>query len=574
MVKSKVYFFGALIALGFFLVVARLAYLQIIKREDYLSYIEKQYKATEKVILPRGTIFDSNDRILSISVPTLDVYAVTKYIKDKQKLAKQLSPVIKKPYPVLLKKLNSGKNYVVLARGVDKSLKERLLKIRKELKEWNLGVVESSRRFYPLNQIAGTNIGFVSRTTGKGMEGLELKYDSKLGGGTADIYLMKDALGNPITIEKPVQNTDTYDIKLTIDSNIQFIAEDVLKDFVKERRPKEALILITDPNTGDIIANATYPNYNPNKYWKYKSHRNITFHSAYEPGSLAKPFILAEAIDEGKVDFGRKMYCGEGKIFVDGIRIRDHKKFKNLTPEEIIIYSSNVGAIKIALELEPEKLYRKLHLLGFGASTKTFPGEASGIVRDNKRPVEVAYAAIGQNWTATAVQVAMAYSAIANGGYLPKPNFVKEFVNRETGEVLKPERPKKEKVLSDKSVKKLQEILKMVVEKGTAKKGKSEYFTIAGKTGTAQKYDPTIKALSTEKYYTWFAGYFPAENPKFTVVIFANEPKKIKKWERIGGGSVSAPVLKKLVNRIMFYYKEKPDKNGGQEDGHQNTSGD
>ena len=563
MVRNRVYIVAFIITLSFILVLFRLLNFQILQRDHYLQYIQKQYYAKEKIILPRGTIYDSSGRILGISVPTVDIFVIPKYIKDKERLARELSPIIKRPYRVLLEKLYSRKHYVVLAKGVDKSLKERLLNLRKELREWNMGVIESSKRFYPLNSIAGSTIGFVSRTTGRGMEGLELKYDKELGGGTGNILLMKDAMGNPFTVEKKDSDKKSYDIKLTIDSNIQFIAEDVLREFVRERKPKEALILIVDPNTGNIIANATYPNYNPNRYYKYKTHKNITFHNAYEPGSLAKPFVLAEAIDEKKVSFSKKYYCGEGSITVDGIRIRDHKKFKYLKADEIIIYSSNVGAIELALKLDPDGFYNKLFSLGFGKSTKTFPGEASGLIRKDKRPVEVAYASIGQNWTATPIQIAMAYSAIANGGYLLKPNFIKEMVDKETGEVIKPEKQIVRKVFSDRSVKKLQEILKNVVEIGTAKKGKSDYFTIAGKTGTAQKYDPAIKALSNEKFYTWFAGYFPAEKPKFTIVIFANEPKRLKKWEFIGGGTVSAPVLKKLVDRIMFYYKSRPDKQGG-----------
>ncbi|WP_456465436.1 peptidoglycan D,D-transpeptidase FtsI family protein [Persephonella sp.] len=571
MVKSRVYIVASLIAFSFLIVIIRLFYFQIIERDYFLEYIKKQYYTKEKIILPRGTIYDSNNRILGISVPTVDIFVIPKYIKNKERVAKELSTLIKKPYRTILNKLYTKKHYVVLARGLDKSLKERLLTLRKELREWNIGIIESSKRFYPLGSIAGSTIGFVSRTTGKGMEGLELKYDKKLGGGTGNILVMKDATGNPFTIENEENLEKSHDIKLTIDSNIQFIVEDVLKEFVKERRPKEALILVVDPNTGDIVANATYPNYNPNRYYRYKNHKNITFHNAYEPGSLAKPFVLAEAIDEEKISFSKKYYCGEGSITVDGIRIRDHKKFKNLTADEIIIYSSNVGAIEIALKLDPDRFYKRLFSLGFGKSTKTFPGEASGLIRKDKRPVEIAYASIGQNWTATPIQIAMAYSAIANGGYLLKPNFIKQIINKETGDIKKPEKKVVGKVLSDKSVEILQKILKQVVEIGTAKKGRSNYFTIAGKTGTAQKYDPKIKALSDEKFYTWFAGYFPAENPKFTVVIFANEPKRIKKWEFIGGGTVSAPVLKKLVDRIMFYYKSKPDKNGG-EYGNKNPS--
>ncbi|MBK3331600.1 penicillin-binding protein 2 [Persephonella atlantica] len=562
MVKKKVYIVSFLIVAGFLIVILRLLYFQVIKRDEYTQFIKKQYYTQEKIILPRGTIYDKNGKILAISVPTIDVFVLTKHIKNRDRLAKELSIILKKPYSNILKKLSSHRNYVVIARNVDKSLKDRLLKIRRDLKEWNLGLIDSSKRFYPLGSIGGSNIGFVSRVTGKGMEGLELKYDSKLGGGTGKILMMKDALGNPFTIEKEDEK-NRYDIKLTIDSNIQYIAQEALKKFVRERKPKEALILIVDPKTGNIIANATYPDYNPNLYWKYTVHKNISFQNAYEPGSLVKPFVLAEAIDEGKVSFKRKYYCGDGKIVVDGVKIRDHKRFKFLTPDEIIIHSSNVGAITLALRLDPEKFYDRLLSLGFGKSTKTFPGEAKGLIKKSKRPVDIAYASIGQNWTATPIQIAMAYSAIANGGYLLKPNFIKEIINPQTGKTIKVEKKIIGKVFSDRSLKKLKSTLKLVVEEGTAKKGKSKYFTIAGKTGTAQKYDPKIKALSKEKFYTWFAGYFPAENPQFTVVIFANEPKKIKKWEVIGGGSVSAPVLRELVDRIMFYMKGKPDKVGG-----------
>ncbi|MDQ7056107.1 MAG: penicillin-binding transpeptidase domain-containing protein [Persephonella sp.] len=290
MVKNKAYTVSFLIALGFFIVILRLFYFQILKRDEYTQFIKKQYYTQEKIILPRGTIYDRNGKILAISVPTIDIFVLTKYIKNKELLAKELSLILKKPYYHILKKLNSKQNYVVIARNVDKSLKKRLLKLRRDLKEWNLGLIDSSKRFYPLGSIGGSNIGFVSKITGKGMEGLELKYDSKLGGGTGKILMMKDALGNPFTIEKE-EEKDRYDIKLTIDSNIQYIAEEALKKFVRLRKPKEALILIVDPQTGNIIANATYPDYNPNLYWKYRFHKNISFQSAYEPGPFIKPFV-------------------------------------------------------------------------------------------------------------------------------------------------------------------------------------------------------------------------------------------------------------------------------------------
>jgi len=214
----------------------------------------------------------------------------------------------------------------------------------------------------------------------------------------------------------------------------------------------------------------------------------------------------------------------------------------------------------MALDLDKDELLEMFKKVGFGKSTKTFPGEASGIIRKVYGKAQVAYMSIGQSWIASPLQIAMAYSAIANGGYLLKPRLEKAYINPQTGEV--EEVPVKviRKVLKDETVEKLKKILTLVVEKGTAKPGKSEYFTIAGKTGTAQKYDPKTRSLSKTKYYTWFAGFFPAEKPKYTIVVFANEPQQIYKWEHIGGGKVSSVVLKELIDQLMFYAKEKPDK--------------
>ncbi len=559
---KKVKIILALFSLLSLIIIIRLLYFQVFARDQYLAYIQRQYFKKEKIALPRGIIYDKNKKILSISITTLKLFALPKYLTDEQKkdLADVLSKVLKISKYELLQKLYSGKSYVVLADGIDKSMKERLQEIRKQLKAWNFGIIETSSRFYPYKTLAGSTIGFVRKDTGKGAAATEYMLNDKLGGGIIEVEILKDGKGNPLSsfyINKAKNNNNA---ELTIDANIQYIVEQALKKLVKQRKPKEAAILLMEPYTGDIIAAATYPNYDPNRYWKYRTHKNIIFHNAYEVGSLAKPFVFAEAIDENKLHKFKTVYCEKGKIIIDGVRIKDHKKFKYLTARDIIVKSSNIGTIKVALDLDYKSLYKKFKNLGFGKSTGTFPGEASGLLREDYRPVNVAYASIGQSWTATIIQVGVAYSAIANGGFLVKPRLVKAILDKDGNVIEKNKIKVLGKVLSDKSVNWLQETLKLVVEKGTARLGKSEYFTIAGKTGTAQKYDPKIKALSNEKFYTWFAGYFPADNPKFTIVIFVNEPKKIKKWEFIGGGTVSAPVLKDIVDRVMYYYKEKPDK--------------
>lgn len=547
--------------LVFFIIILRIFQIQIFERDEFLSYIEKQYYKAEEILLPRGTIFDSKGNFVAISVPSISVYVIPKYLKDKENVAKQLSLLLKIPYQDIYNKIKSRQNYTVIAANIDKALKPQILKLRSDLREWNIGIIDSSVRFYPYNEIGGNTVGFVSKKTGLGLEGLERQINDYLGGGRAKLVFLKDALGNPIAIEKADIKKITYNAVLTIDMNIQYIAEEALKELIAERDPLEAAILIMNSHTGEILAAASYPNYDPNNYEKYKTYKNIVFQHAYEVGSVAKPIILAEAIDEGKVNLDEIIYCENGEVYVDGVRIKDHKKFGLLTPIEIIQHSSNVGIIKIALRLDPKGIYEKLRNMGFGQKTGIFPAEAKGFLRDDYRPVNIAYASIGQNWTATPLQVGLAYSTFANGGYLVKPILVKGLTDN-NGNFVKIEQPVRlRKVLSDESIEKLKPILQLVVEDGTAKSGRSDFFTIAGKTGTAQKYDPTIKALSSSKWYTWFAGFFPVSNPQFTVVIFANEPKPKFAGEHIGGGGVSATVLKNLVDRIMFYYKQKPDKN-------------
>lgn len=560
MEKRNVIVIAFVVVFVFAGIIARMVELQLINQQHYLKIAKNQYYITEQVFLPRGVIYDRNGKFIAISIPKLALYVIPKYIKDKEKTAKALSEFLGIPYQEVLSILKNRNEYTVLANDLDIKLKPRIMKLRADLKEWNIGVVESNLRFYPNNQIAGSTVGCVSRKTGKGLEGVEFLLDDYLGGGQAKFVFLKDARGNPVAIEKVDLGKISYHAVLTIDLNIQYIAEEALQELVDTRQPLEAGVLIMNPKTGEILAAASYPNYNPNEYYKYAVRKNINFQHAYEVGSLAKPFVLAQAVEEGKVRMNEVIDCQNGAIEVDGVRIKDHKRFGLFTPVQIIQHSSNVGTIKIALRLDPKRFYQKLTSLGFGRKYNIFPGEASGFVRPDYRPVNIAYASIGQNWTATPLQIAVAYSVFANGGYLVKPILVKGLTDS-AGRFVWYNQPKIEKqVFSREAVETVIPSMVEVVENGTAKGGKSEFFTIAGKTGTAQKYDPAIRALSNSKWYTWFAGFFPVSDPQFTVVIFANEPKPKFPGEHIGGGGVSADVLRDIVDRIMFYQKHKPDK--------------
>ena len=559
--EKRVFFVSIFLVIGFTVVIFRLIQLQTTDRKILEDLIKRQYIKEKEIILPRGTIYDSNGKILAISIPKMTVFAIPKYIKNKEKVAEELSKVLKISKEAILKKLNTQKNYTVISNNIDSSLKEKIENIRRKLKEWNIGITENPKRFYPFKDLAGSTIGFVNKFTGKGAGGLEYKYNDILGGGVKKVRYIVDATGKPLyVIDDKKELSKSKDIKLSIDSNIQYIVEEVLDKYVKLRKPKGALILIVDVKTGDIVANATYPNYDPNRYWKFKTRKNITFQNAYEVGSLAKPFVLAEAIESRNIDLDKKYFCEWGRIVIDGVKIKDHTPFGELSVKDIIVHSSNIGIIKIALEEDPKKLYDIFFKLGFGKSTKTFPGEASGKLKREYQPVNVAYLSIGQSWIATPIQVAMAYTTIANGGLLLKPRILKEIIDKKDGEIEKTKSVIIRRVFKKETTDILKKVLIEVVERGTAKRGKSKYYTIAGKTGTAQKYDPKLKKLSDEKYYTWFAGFFPAKNPRYTIVILFDEPKKIDEKEKIGGGTVSAPVLRDIVDRIMFYKKIKPDK--------------
>lgn len=558
--KNRVVVVAFILFFLFSAIVARMLELQWFNQDKYLKMAKNQYYQSEEIHLPRGIIYDRNGKFLAISVPKLSVYVIPKFIKDKENTAKQLSLLLGIPYENIKDILLRRKNYTVIADDVDLNLKPKILKLKYDLKEWNIGIIENNIRFYPNGETAGSTIGYVSRTTGFGLDGIEYLLNDHLGGGAADLIILRDAQGNPLSIEKASVEKLAYNAVLSIDLNLQHIAQEALFELVSQRQPLEASVLLLSPKTGEILASATYPNYDPNYYYKYRIRKNINFQHAYEVGSLAKPFVLAQALEERKVGMGQLIDCQYGAVEVDGVTIKDHKKFGILTPLQIIQHSSNVGAIKIALKLDFQRFFQNLQAYGFGKRFGIFPGEASGFLKPDYRPVNVAYAAIGQNWTATPLQIAIAYSAFANGGFIVKPILVKGLTDA-SGKFIYYNKPQiVRQVFSREVISQILPAMVEVVENGTAKSGKSDFFTVAGKTGTAQKYDPNIRALSNSKWYTWFAGFFPAYDPQFTVVIFANEPKPKFPGEHIGGGGVSADVLKNLVDRVMFYYKKKPDK--------------
>jgi Cell division protein FtsI/penicillin-binding protein 2 len=301
MVGKRIKLILFLLLFAFLIAGFRILQLKLFQREEYILYIEKQYYTVEEINLPRGSIYDAKGNFIAISVPTLTVYVIPKFIKDKESVAKQLSLLLKIPYKEIYKKLTSRKNYTVISTNVDKTLKPQILKLRSDLKEWNIGIIDNSVRIYPYGKTAGSTVGFVSKKTGLGMEGLEKQLNDYLGGGKAKIQLLKDAQGNLISIEKVELGKLTYNAVLTIDMNVQYIAEEALNKLVNEKNPLEAAILIMNPHTGEILAAATYPNYDPNNYEKYKTYKNIIFQHAYEIGSIAKPIFSCRSYDEKRL---------------------------------------------------------------------------------------------------------------------------------------------------------------------------------------------------------------------------------------------------------------------------------
>lgn len=534
----SVFFIGGLAAILF-----RVFQLQVLQQEYLRGIAENGIIGTTKLPPKRGVIYDREGHELAISVQVGSVFAHPKQIKDKNKTARALSKVLGEKHSQILKKLKRNRSFVWVKRRIPQTLTEQV----KSLNLRGLGIITETRRYYPGRETAAHIIGFAG-TDNQGLEGLEKKFDGLLQGPEEKLAFMRDALGRPFAVTKPVtSNKKIHNLYLTIDKDIQYKAQQALRAAVNKAKAKGGHCVVVDPNTGEILAMAVVPEFNPNVFFQHKPYqwRNRAVTDCFEPGSTIKAFLLSAALEESVVSPLSQFYCEQGKFKVGGRVVHDTHKYGNLSVADIVVHSSNIGAIKLGQKLGYRKFTEYLKNFGFGKRTGIdLMGERGGFIRGVKkaRTIDQATLYFGQGMTSTSLQLTMAMAAIANGGKLMRPYVVSKIVD-DSGNTTQKTGPKVVKrTISAKTARKVAAILERVAtEEGTAEQAAIEGYRVAGKTGTSQKVDPETKRYSKKKYVASFVGFVPSDKPRLVIMVMIDEPKG-----HIYGGLVAGPVFKEV----------------------------
>lgn len=558
--RVRIRLVGGLFVFFFVAVAARALYLQVIEREQLVKLAEKQHQKIVPLTPARGVIYDRNNAALAVSVEMDSCYAEPRNIENLGEVAATLAPLLGMSREALQRKLAGNRNFVWLQRRL---APDQAQKIR-ELELEGIGFVKESKRFYPNKEMAGAVIGFTGLDPG-GLEGIERKYDSTMLGSNGYLVTERDALGRDIALKGMVVKgaSKGNNVVLTLDKNIQYIAEKELGKAVVASGAKGGIALVMEPRSGKVLAMATYPGFNPNSYSSYGPQllRNKAITDSFEPGSTFKVFLVAAALEEKVVSPGDGFNCENGSYNIGGRTIHDTHRYGRLSVADVLKYSSNIGAAKIGSRLGPERLYNYLRGFGFGErSGIDLPGEVGGSLRDRNQwfGVDLATISFGQGVTATSLQLAAAISAIANGGMLMKPYLVERITN-ENGETLQSFSPQERKrVVSPETARTVARMLEGVTtEGGTGTNAAVEGYRAAGKTGTAQKVDPITHGYSVDKRTASFLGFVPVDNPRLTILVVIDEPKTSPY-----GGVVAAPAFSGIALQSLCYLKVPQDKDG------------
>jgi len=534
------------------ILVLRLLYLQVVKHDFYKKIADEQHTVSLEIAPKRGTIFDRNMRVLAINLHSDSIFANPRVIKDKQKVAASISKILGIGEDFVYSRLTKNKSFVWIKRKVSPEASALV----KALKIEGIDTIQESERSYPDKTLACHVIGTVD-IDNKGLEGLELYYDKYLKGEPGWVVSTQDAKRKLLESYQYeyIPARDGFNLVLTIDEVIQSIAERELAKAFEKFNAKGASIIIMDPRTGDILALANMPNYDLNnaKNRSKESIKNRAINDFFEPGSVFKIVTASAALEEKAVGLNDKFDCENGAWRIGRRVLHDHTPHGIMTFKEIIGKSSNIGTVKAALRMGQEKMYKYMKLFGFYEKTGIdLPGEVAGMNRSIKGWSKVSMYAIpmGQEVTATALQLACAIGVIADNGYRVRPRVVKQ-VTDPAGKVIK-EFPVKvpNRVISTDTVLKMRGVLNGVVNSGTGKKAKMEDYEAGGKTGTAQKVEQG--RYSSDRFIGSFIGFAPVENPVLAVVVSVDEPHPV-----YFGGDVAAPVFRNVVNDTLRYLSRK-----------------
>ena len=557
--RVRMRFVALLFAVVFTLTAGRAFYLQVMQNDRLVKLAEKQHQRIVALTPGRGAIYDRHSAPFAVSIEMDSCYAETRNLENLPEAAAKLAPLLGYHRSELEAKLKASRNFVWLSRRM---APEAARKVR-DLDLDGIGFVKESKRFYPNSEVAAHVIGFTGTDPG-GLEGVEKKYDPTILGNTGYLVTERDALGRDINLKKGSEaksGSKGSNVILTLDKNVQYIAEKELAKAVEKNGAKAGIAIVMEPETGRVLAMANYPTFNPNSYFKYSPSalRNRAISDSFEPGSTFKIFLVASALENRVIRSGDSFNCENGSYNMSGRTIHDTHRYGALTVPQILKYSSNIGAAKIGSRLGPERLYAGLTGFGFGEKSDIdLPGEAGGLLRKQAKwyGIDLATISFGQGVTATALQITTAVSAVANGGNLMKPYLVDRIAD-DSGTVLQQFAPQvRRRVISQETAKTVARMLEgVVIEGGTGTGAAVEGYRVAGKTGTAQKVDAASRGYSRDKRTASFVGFVPLEKPRLTILVVIDEPKTSSY-----GGVVAAPAFSAIAQQTLCYLKVPPEK--------------
>jgi cell division protein FtsI (penicillin-binding protein 3) len=538
---------------GLLAVAARAAHLTLVDHRG-AEHGERQVLTEIKLPPERGEILDRRGQQLAVTVKAPSIFAMPGALQDAGAAAKTLASMLGADPARMSERLAKGRSFTYVARWVTAEQAEKL----KAAPIDGVGIVEEPRRVYPYGGFAAHVIGFAN-IDGTGVRGIEEQEEGFLRGTARSVPVERDARGRRLLSEE-VDPFATVggNVHLTLDAAFQSDAESALDEAMQETGSASGMVLSLDPHTGDILSLAERPIFDPNRFrdTPYKQTRARSLLDAYEPGSTFKVFLMAAALEAGAVSLRDQFDCGHGRFQVPGKLIRDSHPYGMLDLQHVLWKSSNIGATKIAYRLGPDTHWQMLQQLGFGRPTGSgFPQESSGLLRNWRgwRPVDRANIAFGQGVNVTALQLAAAAGAVANGGVWVQPRLV---LGRRApgGELaLSPPSPAHPAMRPETAATVLSMMEGVTGPEGTGKRAALPGIRVGGKTGTAQKLDPKTGAYSSNKYMAWFVGVAPVNDPRLVIVVMLDEPKGLAHT----GGAVAAPVFAKVaaaqLSRLSIY---------------------
>jgi cell division protein FtsI (penicillin-binding protein 3) len=551
--RARVLILAAVLVIAFTGVTGRLAWLMIVKRAELAQMAERQYSRTVVLNAARGPIVDRHGAPLATSTPGESLFVQPRAVGDPVRVASRLAPIVDLPAREIHAALTSSRSFVWLKRKLPPADAARV----RALTEPGLGFLDEPLRLYPNRELAAQVLGFEG--VEGGLEGIERAWNDTLAGTAGKAIVGRDALGREVVTQHVLAPpAPGHGVMLTIDKTIQYLAEREIDAAYRRTNAKAAMAVAMDPRTGDVLALAIRPTFNPNAFADVPRDvwRNRAVTDPFEPGSTFKVIMAAAALEEGIVRPDDRIYAENGQLTIAKKVIHDWKKFGWLTFTEVLQNSSNVGSMKVGMSLGKDRYYKYMTAFGFGAPTGVgLTGESRGMLRDPQRwsLLSLPTMSIGQEVSVTALQMVAAFGAIANGGTLMRPRLVKAEFDANGHETRRFEPKAVRRVISPETARTLTRMLARVVEDGTGHFAAIPGYGVGGKTGTAQKLDPATHRYSRAPGVLSFAGFVPVDDPRLVMLVMLDEPKN-EKW----GSEAAAPIFSAIAAPVLRYLEVPP----------------